>query len=518
MKVKHILSILGILAIASCRMSTPVDQPLVSTDQGTYQLGADGGDVTVTVYSTVDWKAVIYPGSSRDNVDDVSVFPTAGGAGTTTLTVHMGKNEDYNRSALISLTGDFVGSAARVEQEGALGELIQEITVAEFLENKDDDSIFYILTGKITKVTQSDRYSNFYLDDGTGEIYIYGLYDGKNGPQFTDGWLDRNGVNVGWHFKIGTTRGSYKGTPEGMKTYPIEWTEPTDPMLTCADPKVTAAAADLSAKFALKVANLEQKWTVALKEECSWVTDYTKEGTESGDITVTLAANTTMKQRTATFVVSSEGAEDLELTLVQTGRTDVDALTIAEFIAKPVDTEMFYALTGTVFQIVDGEQYSNFYLKDETGTIYVAGLYDGVGGKEYTDGQLNSKGIKVGDQVTIWSSRGDWGIPIAATSVLKDHKKAVSQVVVNPATLTLPATGTVASFAIEFTNMSGSWTVEADGDYPWVTEYSAGGTDNGTLTVVVLQNTTGAERSASFTIRVAGVADPLKATLTQQAP
>ena len=59
---------------------------------------------------------------------------------------------------------------------------------------------------------------------------------------------------------------------------------------------------------------------------------------------------------------------------------------------------------------------------------------------------------------------------------------------------------------------------EADGDYPWVTEYSAGGTDNGTLTVVVLQNTTGAERSASFTIRVAGVADPLKATLTQQAP
>ena len=145
MKVKHILSILGILAIASCRMSTPVDQPLVSTDQGIYQLGADGGDVTITVYSTVDWKAVVYPGSSRDNVDDVSVFPTAGGAGKTTLTVHMGKNEDYNRSALISLTGDFVGSAARVEQEGALGELIQEITVAEFLKKKDDDSIFYIL-------------------------------------------------------------------------------------------------------------------------------------------------------------------------------------------------------------------------------------------------------------------------------------------------------------------------------------------------------------------------------------
>ena len=77
MKVKHILSILGLLALASCRMSTPVDQPMVTTDQGSYSLGSDGGDITITVTSTVDWKASVFPGTSRDKVDDVSVFPTA---------------------------------------------------------------------------------------------------------------------------------------------------------------------------------------------------------------------------------------------------------------------------------------------------------------------------------------------------------------------------------------------------------------------------------------------------------
>ena len=100
MKVKHILSILGILAIASCRMSTPVDQPLVSTDQGIYQLGADGGDVTITVYSTVDWKAVVYPGSSRDNVDDVTSAGTLYKADSLVWTLAKNSNFTIDGQAL----------------------------------------------------------------------------------------------------------------------------------------------------------------------------------------------------------------------------------------------------------------------------------------------------------------------------------------------------------------------------------------------------------------------------------
>ncbi len=518
MKVKHILSILGLLALASCRMSTPVDQPMVTTDQGSYSLGSDGGDITITVTSTVDWKASVFPGTSRDKVDDVSVFPTAGGPGQTVLTVHMGKNEDHNRSALISLNGDYTGVSAKVMQEGALGELIEEISVADFLDHPDDASIFFILSGKITKVAKSDTYSNFYINDGTGEIYIYGLYDGKNGPQFTDGWLDRMGVGVGWHITVGATRGSYKGTPEGMKTYPIEWSEPTDPMLSCAVPTVTAKAKDAEARFALEVLNLEEKWTVTPAETYDWVTLTTKEGTESGDIVLTLKENVSMMQRTATFTVASAGAESLKLTLTQEGNTDVEALTVTDFGAKPVSKEIFYELSGTVFQIIDGEQYSNFYLKDESGSVYVAGLYDGVGGTEIVDGYLDKQGIKVGDYLKIWARRADWGMPVAAGAVVKEHKSAEKTAKLEVDTKVLAATATVGSFDLVFTNMSGSWTVEADADYDWVEEYTAGGTDDGSLTVVVKQNTTTSARTATFTITVTGLAEPLRATLTQLAP
>ncbi len=79
--------------------------------------------------------------------------------------------------------------------------------------------------------------------------------------------------------------------------------------------------------------------------------------------------------------------------------TDV---TIAEFLAKEKSKENWYRLTGTIEEIVK-EEYGNFYLKDESGRVYVYGLTAAPVAKN--DKSFATLGLKVGDKVTLVGTR-----------------------------------------------------------------------------------------------------------------
>ena len=49
-----------------------------------------------------------------------------------------------------------------------------EITVADFLKAPVDDNVYYILTGEITDLYDTE-YGNFTLVDETGSVKVYGL-------------------------------------------------------------------------------------------------------------------------------------------------------------------------------------------------------------------------------------------------------------------------------------------------------------------------------------------------------
>ena len=73
------------------------------------------------------------------------------------------------------------------------------------------------------------------------------------------------------------------------------------------------------------------------------------------------------------------------------------SLTIAEFLNQK-ETSTFYKLTGTVKQITN-TTYGNFILEDDTGSIFVWGLYPSEGSTDkYGFSSLN---IKVGDKIVI---------------------------------------------------------------------------------------------------------------------
>ena len=86
-------------------------------------------------------------------------------------------------------------------------------SVADFLAAAESTEVWYELTGEITSIVEGNAYGNLYINDGTGEVYIYGL---------TNGWVGSNdksfesiGLEVGDIVTLGTLRGSYNGQPQG---------------------------------------------------------------------------------------------------------------------------------------------------------------------------------------------------------------------------------------------------------------------------------------------------------------
>ena len=198
------------------------------------------------------------------------------------------------------------------------------------------------------------------------------------------------------------------------------------PTIKCSKTELTVDAAATSAKFSIVVSNLTADWTVSTSAD--WIKDYTKSGKTSGDIEVSFDANTVEEARTATFTVASAGAESITLTLTQGAYSPIVEATIAEVLTKE-DGDTPYRVRGVVSGIVMDKNdptkynaYGNFYLTDETGTIYVYGLLPEAGGAAKQD-VLTTKGVKEGDVLTIVGPKASYNNdPQLKNAYFEDHK------------------------------------------------------------------------------------------------
>ncbi len=93
-------------------------------------------------------------------------------------------------------------------------------TVAEFLAAAEDDTI-YTLKGTITSVTETS-YGNFYINDGTGEVLIYGLCS----PEGAQKYWAQSGAKLGDDIVIKTVRTSYNSAPQGKNAIFVELITP----------------------------------------------------------------------------------------------------------------------------------------------------------------------------------------------------------------------------------------------------------------------------------------------------
>jgi len=112
---------------------------------------------------------------------------------------------------IVSFKADGSGSEGGNESEKPAS--LTKATVAEFLAAPESSDTWYELTGEITSIVSGNAYGNLYINDGTGEVYIYGLTNGWVG--YNDKSFDSIGLKVGDTVTLGSLRGSYNGEPQG---------------------------------------------------------------------------------------------------------------------------------------------------------------------------------------------------------------------------------------------------------------------------------------------------------------
>lgn len=116
-----------------------------------------------------------------------------------------------------------------------------------------------------------------------------------------------------------------------------------------------------------------------------------------------------------TFTIGDEFAEYSEVKVKQEGDpekkpAEIQAISVAEFLAAPESSSVYYELTGAISGITN-THYGNFDIVDETGSVYVYGLYEEPGGSY---GAFEKFGLNEGDIITIRATRGSYGDKIEA--------------------------------------------------------------------------------------------------------
>jgi len=413
MKLKKIIATLALPLMAlftSCEQDLEMETR-ISTDKSTYEVEATGGNVVVKLLATQDWKAVVSPSTSLDEVDDITVEPESGSASSSIVevTVKVPENKGYDRKANISFLGATVSGAVTIEQKGAQGERLLTCTIAEFLAKPVDASVYYILTGEVTNSTTPTTYSNFTLrDPKTGdEVLIYGLAYKDDVSNQKVGLLSKEGIEEGDEITIASTRGEYNGTIEGINSYYISHKKSESPMIKLGSTEVTAAK---GSTFDLAVSSNLVTWT--LSSNVSWLTFEPATGDKSATVVVTVAEDGEGDEGVITLA-----AEGLESVTCKVTRTDIMDITIADFLAAEVSDKP-YRITAKIESIAN-DTYGNLYAQDGTGRVYVYGLTATKVDKN--DKSFASLELREGDVITFVGTRGRYD-----DAKVEDQKEQVS--------------------------------------------------------------------------------------------
>ena len=189
-------------------------------------------------------------------------------------------------------------------------------TVAEFLAAAEDETI-YTLKGTITSVTETS-YGNFYINDGTGEVLIYGLCS----PEGAQKYWAQSGAKVGDDIVIKTVRTSYNSAPQGKNAIFVELITPGTLAFwsfEATSASFTAAAAEKTIAVAIYNATSEVN---AVSDNAQFSAVYS-----AGVLTISAKENTTADAIEGNITVTCGDLSQV-ITVSQLGASSGDAVAV----------------------------------------------------------------------------------------------------------------------------------------------------------------------------------------------
>lgn len=219
MKLRYLFStiIASALMLVGCTPESIDSFENIKLSKTYLSIPVEGGSVSVTVTASCDWKFLEKSGEwpkcmvkdKDDNDVEVDAWLTvdkmSGNAGETVVTFTAGEASTGREFELEIKAGNNT-QFLRVRQGSLLAEMA---TCADIIAGPDGKN--YKAKGICTSIA-SDYYGNWYLDDGTGNIYIYGTVN-------ADGEYDwaSFGIEVGDSVYVEGPKTTYNGTVELVK-------------------------------------------------------------------------------------------------------------------------------------------------------------------------------------------------------------------------------------------------------------------------------------------------------------
>ncbi len=200
-------------------------------------------------------------------------------------------------------------------------------------------------------------------------------------------------------------------TGKGSNTVTTKLTVSQEAYVSQGELKPSATSMSFLAKGETKTLTFKatEDWTVSTGSAWIKLNPTSGEGSaNSQSITVTVDPNEDDDERSGKFTFTM-GSKTAVVNVNQNGSIQAETITIAQFNGKTAGTGEWFRITGTITQICDNtaKAYGNFYIKDETGELFVYGLT-----KEYSellnDQSFSQLGLKEGDILTFITQRSEY--------------------------------------------------------------------------------------------------------------
>ena len=363
-----------------------------------------GGSTTITIKATGDWKIEnVIKNENGDfklvdekgNESDAwfTLSQLSGSAGDTELTI-TANGVDGGRETEIRIgIGEYTKQFFMIRQ-GSLE--AQSATCADVIAGADGKT--YRVKGVCTSIANT-TYGNWYLDDGTGVVYIYGTLDADGKTQN----FSSLNIEIGDSVELEGPKTTYGTTVELVNVTVIKIVKS---LAKIASPEVTLPKD--GGELEVKVAYKGNGAYFSIPEEYKgWIanssSEYiagipTKIEQNPADTMVfkfNVAPNDLGARTGSITFISSKGESSSTLTYSFTQEGGIREVTIADFNSAP-DGAAQYKITGVITSIVS-DKYGNIYIKDATGEAYVYGTLTADGQSQ----QFATLGLKVGDIVTL---------------------------------------------------------------------------------------------------------------------
>lgn len=398
MKLKYLFT--ALVAILALFTSCNDDQTLdtlgkVQVSQSFVSIPVEGGSASFKVNAASDWKIVCMTqykytytdadGQKKEKTAEkdsiptwLKVTPTVGEAGETVVTVSAEATKGAN-STMLQFVCDNEIQRVNILQ-GVLNPPYS--TCADILAGNDGET--YKVKGTLTKLSNT-VWGNWYINDGTGEVYVYGTLDANGSAQNFASLKLEEGDEV----TIQGPRETYKGTPQLKNVTVLSYTKSLIKVEELDKDTLDKAGEDFKVSLTIKGEGV----TVDIPEaDQSWlsVKGIVTSGTKA-EITFHANANAGGARSSSIGFTSTKGKQSSTVTAKVYQLGSIIECPIAEF-NKAEKGSTVYRLTGVITKVASSAS-GNCYIKDATGETYVYHL----GAK----GDFEKKGLKVGDVVTL---------------------------------------------------------------------------------------------------------------------